>query len=58
VGHFLVLSIERTYNTYKIYVGGGFNFELEMICLVADMVNYVFYGKMFGSLGVVVLGCG
>jgi hypothetical protein len=55
VGHVLVLSVEHTYNTYEIMWGGGrFDFELEMICLVANwihMVNYVFYGKMFGSLG-------
>jgi hypothetical protein len=49
-----VLSVEHTYNTYEINVGGGFDFELEMLCLVANwiyMVDYVFYGKCFGSLG-------
>jgi hypothetical protein len=58
-----VLSVERTCNTYEIYVGGGggFDFELEMLCLVENwiyMVDYVFYGKCFGSLGALIIGCG
>jgi hypothetical protein len=35
--------------------GGRFDFELEILCLVANwiyMVDYVFYGRCFGSLGV------
>jgi hypothetical protein len=60
VGHILVLSVEWAYNTYEMYVEGGgrFDFELEMICLVVCMVNYVFYGKMFGRLGALLFGCG
>jgi hypothetical protein len=52
VGHVLVLSIEHTYITYEINVEGGrFDFELQLICLLAHMVNYVFYGEMYGILG-------
>jgi hypothetical protein len=43
---------QHTYSTYEINVEGGrFDFELQLICLVTHMVNYVFYGKMYGRLG-------
>jgi len=55
-GHVLVLKVEWKYNTYEIYVGGRFDFELEMLCLVENwiyMVDYVFYRKKIGSLGAI-----
>ena len=53
-GHVLVLKVEWKYNTYEIYVGGRFDFELEMLGLVENLiytVEYVFYGKKNWKFG-------